>query len=130
MSLRSNVTCGQMSHGQMSLAVKCPAVKCHCGQMSQNLEVVKSPWSNVPWSNETVVIGDPIRFSHTSPWLGLLPQNVVVPLAALVARKHHGRIFYPKTNNHNFFVCKKIFFTIQNVKQGHPLVEKTTKTQV
>ena len=49
-----------MSRGQMSLAVKCPAVKCHCGQMSQNLEVVKSPWSNVPWSNETVVIGDPI----------------------------------------------------------------------
>ena len=51
---------GQMSRGQMSLAVKCPAVKCHCGQMSQNLEVVKSLWSNVPWSNETVVIGDPI----------------------------------------------------------------------
>ena len=31
--------------------------------MSQNLDVVKSPWSNVPWSNETVVIGDPIRIS-------------------------------------------------------------------
>jgi hypothetical protein len=58
---RSNVTCGQMSRGQMSLVVKCPAVKCHCGHMSQNLEVVKSPWSNVPWSNETVVIGDPIQ---------------------------------------------------------------------
>ena len=32
----------------MSLAVYCP--------------VVKRPWSNVPWSNETVVIGDPILF--------------------------------------------------------------------
>ena len=45
----SNVTCGQMSHGLMSL-----------GQMSQILEVVKSPWSNVLWSNDTVVIGDPL----------------------------------------------------------------------
>ena len=61
---RSNVSCGQTSHrpsvvkcplwsdvitplrGQMSLAVYCPAVK--------------RPRSNVPWSNETVVIGDPI----------------------------------------------------------------------
>ena len=65
MSLRSNVprsndTCGQMSRGQMSLEVICPAVKCRYGQMSQNLELVKSPWSNVPWSNETVVIEDPI----------------------------------------------------------------------
>ena len=42
------------------IRLKCPAVKCVCGHMSQNLEVVKSPWSNVPWSNETVVIGDPI----------------------------------------------------------------------
>ena len=31
--------------------------------MSKNLEVVKSLWSNVPWSNETVVIGDPIMNS-------------------------------------------------------------------
>ena len=55
---RSNVTGGQMSRGQMSLAVKCPAVKCHlrsnvprsnvtCGQMS--------PRSNVSWSNVTAV---------------------------------------------------------------------------
>ncbi len=35
--LRSNVTCGHMSSGQISLAVICPAVKCHCGQMLQNL---------------------------------------------------------------------------------------------
>ena len=33
---------GQKSRGQMSLAVKCPAVKCHL-------------WSNVPRSNVTVV---------------------------------------------------------------------------
>ena len=62
---RSNVSCGQMSHrpsvvkcplwfdvitplrGQMSLAVYCP--------------VVKHPRSNVPWSDEIVVIGDPIH---------------------------------------------------------------------
>ena len=50
----------------MSLAVKCHAVKCHYGHMSQNLEVVKSPWSNVPWSNETVVIGDPIHYMYKS----------------------------------------------------------------
>merc|ERR1740129_2313714 len=61
---RSNVSCGQTSHrpsvvkcplwsdvitplrGQMSLAVYCPAVK--------------HPRSNVPWSNETVVIEGPI----------------------------------------------------------------------
>ena len=61
---RSNVICGQMSHrpcavkcplrstvitplrGQMSIAVYCPAVK--------RLR------SNVSWSNEAVVIGDPI----------------------------------------------------------------------
>ena len=67
---RSNVSCGQMSHrpsvvkcplwsnvitplrGQMSIAVYCPAVKC--------------PRSNVQWSNETVVIGDPICFSINS----------------------------------------------------------------
>ena len=79
----SNVTCGQVflilvasqkCRGQMSLAVICPAVKCHlrsnvsrsnvtCGQMSRSQ---MSLWSNVPWSNvsrsnETVVIGDPIR---------------------------------------------------------------------
>ena len=68
-------------------------------------------------------------FSHKSPWLGLLPQNAVVPLAALVARKHDGRNFYPKTNNYNFFICKKVFFTIRYVKQGHPLVEKTQQHQ-
>ena len=87
--------CGQMSRGQTSLAVKCPAVKCHlrsnvprsnvsCGQTSHRPSVVKCPlWSdvitplrgqmslavycpavkrprsNVPWSNETVVIGPP-----------------------------------------------------------------------
>ena len=97
---RSNVTGGQMSRGQMSLAVKCPAVKCHlrsnvprsnvsCGQTSHRPSVVKCPlWSdvitplrgqmslavycpavkrprsNVPWSNETVVIGDPIIKRH------------------------------------------------------------------
>ena len=36
----SNVTCGQMSRGQMSLAVKC--------HLRSNV-----PWSNVPWSNVT-----------------------------------------------------------------------------
>ena len=62
---------GQMSRGQMSLAVKCPAVKCQLrsdvitplrGQMSLAVycPAVKRPRSNVPWSNETVVIGDPI----------------------------------------------------------------------
>jgi hypothetical protein len=72
--LRSNVTCGQMSRGQMSLAVKCPTVKCHCGQMSLAVKchcgqmsrgqmslAVKCPAvkchlrSNVPRSNVTVV---------------------------------------------------------------------------
>ena len=47
-----------------------------------------------------------------------------------VVRKHDGRNFYPKTNNHNFFVCKKFFFTIRYVKQGHSLVEKKPTTPV
>ena len=40
--LRSNVSCGQMSHGQMSLAVKChlrsnvPRSNVTCGQMSRS----------------------------------------------------------------------------------------------
>ena len=69
--LRSNVSCGQTSlrpsavkcplwsdvitplRGQMSLAVYCPAVK--------------RPRSNVPWSNETVVIGDPIVLTRFRP---------------------------------------------------------------
>ena len=75
--LRSNVSCGQTSHrpsvvkcplwsdvitplrGQMSLAVYCPAVK--------------RPRSNVPWSNETVVIGDPI-LNPIAAMLGSIAQ--------------------------------------------------------
>ena len=77
--LRSNVTWSQMYRGQMSLTVKCPAVKCHlwsnvpwsnvprsnviCGQISIGVycPAVKCPRSNVSWSNETVVIGYPIK---------------------------------------------------------------------
>ena len=58
--LRSNVTCGQTSRSQMSLVVKC--------HLRSNVTVVKCnkilKWSKVPWSNETVVIGDPLTKSN------------------------------------------------------------------
>jgi hypothetical protein len=57
---RSNVTCGQTSRSQMSLVVKC--------HLRSNVTVVKCnkilKWSKVPWSNETVVIGDPLTKSN------------------------------------------------------------------
>ena len=58
---RSNVSCGQMSHRPS--VVKCPlwsdVITPLCGQMSLAVycPAVKRPRSNVPWSNETVVIG-------------------------------------------------------------------------
>ena len=61
---RSNVSCGQMSHRPS--AVKCPlwsnVITPLCGQMPLAVycPTVKRPWSNVPWSNDTVVIGDPL----------------------------------------------------------------------
>jgi hypothetical protein len=72
---RSNVICGQMSHGPS--AVKCPlwsnVITPLCGQMPLAVycPAVKRPWSNVPWSNDTVVIGDPLKKLHDS-------QNVAV----------------------------------------------------
>ena len=40
------------------------AVKCHCGQMSQYLGVVKSLQSNVSWSDDSVVKQDANLFSN------------------------------------------------------------------
>ena len=64
--LQSNVTCGQMSRGQMSLAVKRLAIECHYGQMSRSHMslVVKCHCSQMSRGQTSMAVKDPAVKCH------------------------------------------------------------------
>ena len=81
----------------MSLAVYCPAVK--------------RPRSNVPWSNETVVIGDPIENTLGLLRMFVIEEYIYIKLkndqlrqkVYLILRVDHNGATLVQNSNLNFF---------------------------